>query len=80
MRQIAEEMLAEFLQSEEFKERSNMSEEEIGEIDLSTEANEPLVNALRVLAREFAKERDNSTKIVKSLNMEINRMASKEAN
>ena len=79
MKQHAEEMLNEFLRSEEFKERSEMSEDEIDEISLNKDAKNPLANAVRTLVKEFVKDRDNSSKIVKSINMEINRMASQES-
>ena len=79
MKQHAEEMLNEFLRSEEFQERSEMSEDEIDEISLNKDAKNPLANAVRTLVKEFVKDRDNSSKIVKSINMEINRMASQES-
>jgi len=78
MRQQADEMLNEFLRSDEFRERSEMSEEEIAEISLNKDAANHLANALRTLVKEFAKDRDNTSRIIKSVNVEINRMAARD--
>ena len=62
-----EEMLAEFVNSDEFKRRSNLSEDQLSSIKLREVANDPLTDSLRSLVREFSKNSENPRSVVRSI-------------
>ncbi|MEK9876809.1 MAG: hypothetical protein VW684_09115 [Betaproteobacteria bacterium] len=67
-------MLSEFLSSEEFKARTDLSLDELDSVDLREATNDALTDCLRVLVKEFAKDSEANLKIAKSINLEIQRL------
>jgi hypothetical protein len=73
------EMLKEFLESDELKKRSDLSLDELAAVTFSAESNNDLVDAIRTLVREFYGNRDNDQRIIKNVNLWIsNRVKAKQ--
>ena len=60
-------MLEEFISSDEFREKSGMSESQIAAIVLNIDATNLLANGVRALVKEFCKDQDNQLKIMTDL-------------
>ena len=77
MKKPADIMLEEFISSDEFREKSGMSESQIAAIVLNIDATNLLANGVRALVKEFCKDQDNQLKIIKSIKQEVAREASR---
>ena len=77
MKNPADIMLEEFISSDEFREKSGMSESQIAAVVLNVDATNLLANGVRALVKEFCKDQDNQLKIIKSIKQEVAKEASK---
>ena len=77
MKKPADIMLEEFISSDEFREKSGMSESQIAAIVLNIDATNLLANGVRALVKEFCKDQDNQLKIIKSIKQEVAKEASR---
>jgi hypothetical protein len=77
LKKPADIMLEEFISSDEFREKSGMSESQIAAIVLNVDATNLLANGVRALVKEFCKDQDNQLKIIKSIKQEVAKEASR---
>ena len=75
MKSPTEQMLSEFLASTKLRNKAEVKDVDLDAVSLRTETNIPVIDGIRVLVKEFAKNKGEVARITKSLNAEILRLS-----